>query len=188
MKTTIDQIIQSYTASGLNKELNGITNIQDAVKSQYYDGTQYRCCSHQYRVRKKALDDLLDKLEGEIIKIKAVKDFDELYDVVDNIRVKHIGYLTIYDISLRIGYMQNPKILPQKYVYLHAGAMVGAMTLYNKGLLKVKPVHKMNVQDFNFLSKIMQLDSVSHSIPNGATFAMLVESFLCSKHNELSLL
>ena len=53
------------------------------------------------------------------------KDFEELYDRVRNLISGHInnitgiGYMAVYDISLAIGINLYPRVLPQKYVYIH---------------------------------------------------------------------
>jgi hypothetical protein len=60
--------------------------------------------------------------------IKDVKDFDELFVLIDKLLrpVKGIGELYIYDTSLRIGsYLGH---MPKK-VYLHSGTRIGARKL-----------------------------------------------------------
>ena len=183
----LDNLIHSYNASGLSKELNGIANIESAIRCKYTCNEREYCCRHQRRIRKSELDKLCEKLLCEVTLIYSARNFEELYYIVANAKVKHIGSLTIYDISLRIAYVLNSiDLLPNTYVYLNAGAMVGAMVLYKKGLLKDKPSHKMDINAFGVLSKLQQLDPKEYGFPKRWTFAMLIEDFLCSKHSELA--
>lgn len=188
MINKLNGLIQSYSASVLSRELNGIADIESAIRCRYVDNNGNECCCrHQYRVRKSELDQLCKKLLSEVTLIYSATNFEELYYIVANAKVKHIGSLTVYDISLRIAYILNSEILlPYNIVYLNAGAMAGAMALYNKGLLNEKPSHKMNVNAFGVLSKLQQLDPKEYGFPKRWTFAMLIEDFLCSKHSELA--
>ena len=43
--------------------------------------------------------------------IYSATSFEEIYHIVANAKIKHIGNLTIYDISLHIAYLLNPKAL-----------------------------------------------------------------------------
>lgn len=189
MKTKIEQIIKDYSAYGLSRELNGIADIESAIRCRYVYKERVYCCSHQRRIRISELDKLCEKLLCEVTLIYSAKNFEELYYIVANAKVKYIGRLTIYDISLRIAYVLNSiNLLPNSYVYLNAGAMEGAVALYNKGLLNEKPSHKMNVDAFGVLSKLVQLAPKESDFSPKMTFAMLIEDFLCSKHKELSVL
>lgn len=187
MKKKLANLIQSYDAISLSKELDGIKDIQSAINCIYVREESVFCCSHQRRVRKSELSKLCEKLLCEVNLIYSATSFEEIYHIVANAKIKHIGNLTIYDISLHIAYLLNPKaLLPKAFVYLNAGAMVGAMALYNKGLLKVKPTHKMDVNELDdILSGLMRLDIGKYGILKEWTFAMLVEDFLCSKHSAL---
>lgn len=178
----MENIINGYNASGLSKELKTITTLDDAVKCQYHYGGKILCCSHQHRLRKNLLDEMLAKLKT--VDLSKCVNFEDIYDTVDKHKVAGVGRLTIYDISLHIGYMLNPKVLPERLVYLNRGAMQGAKVLYDKGFLKNKPELTMDVEEFDFLKNLKQLNLDEHGIPQGATFAMLVEDFLCVKHKD----
>lgn len=99
-----------------------------------------------------------------------------------------IGDLTIYDIAVRIGYLQTPKVLPQDFVYIHAGAKEGAMALYRCGLIKTKPSAIMSLQDFEILMPLKNIDRRHHHIPEFATYSMIIENFLCVKRKDLMVL
>ena len=63
-------------------------------------------------------------------------NFEDLYDYVYNTffagRFPN-AYLTSYDIAYRIGYNMTPQILPDKFVYLAAGAYLGVECLFGSG-------------------------------------------------------
>jgi hypothetical protein len=90
------------------------------------------------------------------------RDFEELFDKVEWLAghthescqppyIDKFGRVAIYDTALRIGFhlKRNPRkpfgndnknrVLPLKYVYLHAGAMQGARALAELGVLSKDP-------------------------------------------------
>lgn len=62
-------------------------------------------------------------------------DFEDLYSQVYksffSSKYKK-AYLTSYDMAYRIGYNMTPQVLPCKYVYLAAGAYLGAVCLFGE--------------------------------------------------------
>lgn len=66
--------------------------------------------------------------------IRKYLNFEDLYNEIWTRihNVKGIGPLTVYDISLRLGYILDKPILPQEMVYLTAGAVKGAIALQKK--------------------------------------------------------
>ncbi|MBQ2292018.1 MAG: hypothetical protein II248_07680 [Paludibacteraceae bacterium] len=60
-------------------------------------------------------------------------DFEELFEQVYTIFAKNgfkNAFLTAYDTARRIGYNMSPQVLPDKFVYLPAGAYKGAACLF----------------------------------------------------------
>lgn len=84
---------------------------------------------HQYRIIKSQLDIFLSKCLENITKFKKLMNFDELFNLVNNINVFNIGELTKYDIATRIGAYMKFEI---KRIYLHAGTRKGAKKLLGK--------------------------------------------------------
>lgn len=78
--------------------------------------------NHQSRVRKVDRDLLgmrLIKLDQIVI---SCKEFDELYDLINETKPSGIGPVTVYDVATRIAaYLK----LPITSLYLHAGVQVG---------------------------------------------------------------
>lgn len=186
----LNKYIQEFHKRGMLQEFLGMEDsFELAVLCQYKNakGVLVRC-PHQKRVRHRAMNSILERLNGQKERIANVRNFEELYKIVEENRVPNIGDLTIYDIAVRIGYLQTPKILPQDFVYLHAGTKKGAQALYNGGQLKTKPKNMMNVQDFDALEKLKKLDKELHNLPYFATYSMLVENFLCVKKEDLKVL
>lgn len=64
-------------------------------------------------------------------------DFEDLYRRVKNAiyPISGIGLLVVYDIALRIGCSFCPKIIPQKYVYIHGHGSADKVFLSAKALL-----------------------------------------------------
>lgn len=81
----------------------------------------------------KILEDADRASEAEDADSKKVwfANFEALHDDLRS-KLKNldgIDDLTIYDTALRIGWNKNPQLLPKEYVYLHRGAMEGALAL-----------------------------------------------------------
>lgn len=81
---------------------------------------------HQYRIRNVILQDFADKLLMQEELIFNSQSFHELYELIEQNRIRGIGLLTIYDTSLRIG--MHLRLYPER-VYLHRGAKKGAEKL-----------------------------------------------------------
>lgn len=140
---------------------------------------------HQNRVVKgkyfKYKHDTLEPAEKALLSapkiIRPYTDFEELYDEVRNRlkRIKGIDVLTYYDAALRIGFLLEKPVFPQKMVYVFAGAWDGLKKLQkNQKHLFTDSFKKPGIYDVSKLpSDFMDLDS------------MFIEDFLCVFHNEL---
>jgi hypothetical protein len=146
----IKSVIRAYKRKNLPGALNElkyfrtlptlgkcINNASLAIKK---NGKRYR---HQYRISKETLSIARDILLANKKSIKEIKNFDDLFVLIDNLlkSVKGIGELYIYDTSLRIGsYLGH---LPTK-VYLHSGTRIGARRLgfKNKYVIEMNELPK----------------------------------------------
>lgn len=186
----VNKYIQEFHKCGMLQEFLGMEDsFELAVLCQYKNdkGILVRC-PHQWRVHHSAMNNILEKLNGQKERIASARDFEELYKIIEENRVPDIGDLTIYDIAVRLGYLQIPKVLPQKFVYIHAGAREGAKALYQRGLIKTKPSAIMSLQDFEILMPLKNIDRRHHHIPEFATYSMIIENFLCVKRKDLMVL
>ncbi|NOQ31448.1 MAG: hypothetical protein GQ570_10020 [Helicobacteraceae bacterium] len=93
--------------------------------------TTIKISSHQYRLDKDAMKKSNKKLQVHIEEIRNCKDFECIYVLISKYteKIKGLGSLYYYDVSLRIGWYLN--ILPDK-VHLHAGALEGAKMIDKK--------------------------------------------------------
>lgn len=108
-------------------------------------------------------------------------DFEALYDDVRGLLkdVDGIHDLTIYDTALRIGWNKDPQLIPEKYVYLHRGAMEGALALQKISELtgkkyftyKGKPGYRV---ELTYFREDLQALGANH-----------LEDFLCVFHSIL---
>lgn len=142
---------------------------EKCIYHSFYDenGKKY---PHQFRIPKTILDEYKEKLLPLESEFMNCKNFDEIYELFKKHRIYGIGKLTIYDVALRTS--QNYKIYPD-YVYLHAGAKVGAL---NAGLIK-----KYGKNDK------LTLDEISKKLHwlKGVK-AYLIEDFLCIYKDDIS--
>ena len=103
---------------------------------------------HHRRMTEETIVKTIKALKKSNLHKKSFKDFDALYDSVNKTirEVDGIGQLAVYDISVRIGKkLLNPSIEPEKYVYLHLGALEGAKKLFGSSV-KIEP--RMPITDF----------------------------------------
>jgi len=100
--------------------------ISVAVMSKNRNGnTEY----HQRRIYKDVYPNFRKKLLNVKDKIKNVKNFDELINIIHNNKPSGAGELFCYDVELRIGHKLN--LLPEK-IYIHAGTRIGLEKLLNR--------------------------------------------------------
>lgn len=80
-----------------------------------------------------ALEDAVNAMKPHWKALHSISfvDFEHLFDSVSKILspVKGIGLLAIYDISLRLGCSLCPKIIPEKYVYVHGNIVERAVKI-----------------------------------------------------------
>jgi hypothetical protein len=81
---------------------------------------------HQYRIPREVLQQVANSLTAKQTEIRNCKDFDDLFQLVKECRVKGFGPLAIYDIAHRMGWWLE--IYPEK-VYMHCGTTTGARYL-----------------------------------------------------------
>ena len=82
--------------------------------------------NHQQRIPNTVLKNFKNKVLGQINRIKGVQTFEELFVIIQSCKIFGIGILTIYDVSLRIGFYLA--IFPEK-LYLQAGSKIGYQNL-----------------------------------------------------------
>lgn len=99
------------------------TCIEKATKSLDKDGKKL---PHQHRLGIDTLAEMAEKLVELENDISLMIDFDKLYNLIKDKKIKGFGLLAIYDTALRIGYYLG--IFPT-YVYIHAGTKKGAKNL-----------------------------------------------------------
>lgn len=81
------------------------------------------------RKRAEAKDHIIGQLAESKLWERKYSDFEAIYkDVVDTVGgMRYVRALTLYDVAKRIGFYCG--VEPERYVYLHSGALVGAQKL-----------------------------------------------------------
>lgn len=104
-------------------------------------------------------------------------DFEDLYQRVKNAiyPISGIGLLVVYDIALRIGCLLCPKIIPQKYVYIHGHGPKDKVFLSAKALLGPNIKSLLDPED---RIDVAQLQSFFPCYS-----AMEIEDLLCIYHD-----
>jgi len=98
------------------------------VRACRAEGEDGKVHSHQRRIGRRLLTEILPLLGGAEDLISKANSFDDVYDVVWTSigNVGGIGDLTVYDIAQRIGWYRG--LAPDR-IYLHAGTREGARAL-----------------------------------------------------------
>ncbi len=104
-------------------QLNLSEGIEVAAKAIDKNG---KINSHQRRVGRKKLENFASIIALQKSEISKAKSFDEVLDIIENVKSEYIGALTKYDTAVRIGARLG--LYPDK-IYLHAGTKVGARYL-----------------------------------------------------------
>lgn len=104
-------------------------------------------------------------------------DFEDLYQRVKNAiyPIPGIGLLVVYDIALRIGCSLCPKIIPEKYVYLHG---YGSKVYTSADAI----LHTSIKKQYGTIDAI----DVAHLQPYFPCYsAMEIEDLLCIYHDQI---
>lgn len=101
-----------------------------------------------YDISKQVRNNLIMRI-NDIIETST---FDQLYEIVNECKVKGFGELSIYDTAMRIA--SHMKIEPDK-VYLHAGARKGIEILEEKGYVR-RGSSKLKYIELKNMPKTMQ--------------------------------
>ena len=136
---------------------------------------------HQYRSRTKTKELLVEKVSALLASGKAYQSFEDIYSEVSSMLVegRHLTHLMAYDISLRIGARAKAKardgILPNDFVYLHAGALDGAKKL-KEHLYPNLPIQTPRIETAKIKEVVKEF---------GDYTAYDIEHFLCVYHKQL---
>lgn len=126
---------------------------------------------HQYRTRKETKDRLILALDECHLQITPSMTFEKLYSEVERV-LGPMTDLLHYDITLRIGAVSS--IRPKDYVYLHAGALKGAIALQQH-------YPQLNVE--TPCVKLSEFVDVAKELQGFTAYD--VEHFLCVNHKRL---
>lgn len=133
---------------------------------------------HQFRVPKKTLEEMTKILKDpKIIAIlKRCESFDDIFTIVYECRIKNFGSLSVYDTSLRLGsaFGYYPVV-----VYLHQGALEGAIQLLGKDVVEKNSKNFCNNPDYSYIPMNVLPESLKILQPYH------IENFLCINKNKL---
>lgn len=130
---------------------------------------------HQYRSRTKTKELLVEKVSALLVSGKEFKSFEDIYSEVSSMFVegRPLSHLMAYDISLRIGARDG--ILPNDFVYLHAGALDGAKKL-KEHLYPNFPIQTPRIETAKIKEVVKEFEDYT---------AYDIEHFLCVYHKQL---
>ena len=161
-------------AAGLTAPLGELENVTDYICGLHNDPTgpkeKYRRASHQFCIANRVITEMIGKLSD--IDTHTFADFEELRDYMADAARGTKGYadLSIYDFAFRYGF--NHGLLPERRVYVHAGALTGAKALRRLGLIDCK-ITPPSIPIEAFAPILQEMG------------AMHLENFMCIVHRQL---
>ena len=136
-------------------------------------GSPYILNGHQWHLRfpsrRPTVDTVAALWEGR--DKKTFTDFEELYAAVEKIKQPYFGDTCIYDFALRYGWNQDPRVVPERYVYIHSKPLESARRLFELGYIPK-------------IARRLPLSDCAALLLPGMT-AMDIEHFLCVYHRQI---
>ncbi len=166
--------MRDYAAS-LTARLGELKNVTDYICGLHNIPTgkkeKYLRASHQFCIANRVISEMIEKLSD--IDTHTFNDFEELRDHVAETARGTTGYadLSIYDFAFRYGF--NHGLLPERRVYVHAGALTGAKALRRLGLIDCK-ITPPSIPIEAFAPILQEMG------------AMHLENFMCIVHRQLT--
>ena len=187
IENKISDLIYSYSSCGMKEEYEGTLDFAMAASCHYQNpkGKEVKRRHQRQHVSNALLNEYAERLSMRKADLEKCSDFESLMKIIYEEKIKGIGPLTCYDAGSAIGYILQPRVLPKQFVYLHAGVAKGYKAMAAMGMFPQSKGKKAPIEVFGCLEELKRLDSEKHKILEGATFAMLVEDFLCVKHEDL---
>jgi len=191
---TIDDVIKAYYLHRSQVMMNYLNNLHKKYghKATFSSGMIVDLFEgeHQKRLKydtrfcySKLIQDVIKNLKGTNILTNKYGAFEDLHKDVEKVlnKIRGIGDLTIYDMSLRIGYIRKVQLLPKDYVYLYCGANAGANALYrsSKSLFNLSLIPtggKIIAKSYS----ISMFNAPLRDVPS-----MLLEDLFCVYHSKL---
>ena len=123
-----------YCHHDFDELVDTIDYICGCHNDRYYDTPEprYKKHGHERCFSNEQINSIARQLAD--IAIEPNDDFDTVIDRVREINPKGMGDLSSYDFCLRL--CGSNDILPQRFVYIHSGALEGARHLRSAGLLE----------------------------------------------------
>lgn len=144
---TINDVIKAYylhRSQGMMNELNNLhkkyfmqKKINQLMAKDILEGGHQERLKYERKIHYANMFwEVCSRLKSSSLLIdSSIKNFEDLHKEVKLLlcspKIKGVGDLTIYDIALRIGYVRYNQILPEKKIYLFAGANKGANILFH---------------------------------------------------------
>jgi len=135
---------------------------------------------HQSRMTYAARDEAVRRININMSKIIETADFEELYDLIKNEIQKEVsgfGTLASYDLARRMGYMISPQIRPRKFVYLSAGAKIGAKKFLGRPVKEREDIK-------NIIYRTITKGGSNFRVPNELSVLLNeeIEDIFCAYH------
>lgn len=142
------------------------STVDDCVYGEFGYGPNGKHCRHphQRRLDEQALNNFSQSISGAKITANSYQTFEDLYDALSKVPHKGIGPVTLYDTALRLGRLCNPIIEPKQFVYVHAGAMEGAIGLVLNLRLWTQVTKRPSSRQFYTIDMLRPALKVSHRI------------------------
>lgn len=190
-KDPIDLLIEGYRALHSHDWTHCIANKSNLNECVYgciinRHGSRLRSChSHQKRIDKGVLEQCYKSLEQAFSHNKTeLNSFEDLFLLVEKHRPKSdFKQICTYDTALRIAAStRSESLMPDKYVYLHCGALSGAQYLWKidqlyRNLNKRSHKPYINIKDYPIRDCKVRKADFSENFQKMSSAE--IEDFLC---------
>ncbi len=137
---------------------------------------------HQWCLTNVAKEQMAGRLRQALPSLPPPETFEEVYHALSRLflapesRIKGVGGVTAYDVAVRLANLLSTGMRPERYVYLHSGALDGFRELYGpKAHLKAERLPSGGYR--------VPLEAVAADFPDCTAFD--IEDILCVRFHVL---
>jgi hypothetical protein len=182
----LKDLVDDYYRNGFSYEENIINSYKNFVsvegliaKACYGQLGEYRKDPHKNRIYKEAMEDVAKKMILSRKRLDRVRNFKDCLKWVYECKVSGFNSLSVYDTACAIALHKD--IYPEE-IYLHTGALEGAINLFGKSNLNKLVKYYNNDVDYPYF----ELEFFPEILRDLGPFH--IENFLCHYKNELALI
>jgi hypothetical protein len=182
MKKSLTDLVEIYIRNCLPEEeweLNTFRSekkdLEDLIESAVWGYLpNLKQNGHQHRIPRTVLNEMNNKLHDSAIvnELGKCKKFDDIFTIVYCLKVPNFNSLCVYDTAHRLGAKLN---LYPTVIYLHSGALEGAIKLLGTDMLSKVVKYYMKDNEFPYI----KIEDLPQELSKLTPYQIV--NFLCRK-------